>query len=116
MACLRDMPRDRRYDAGMAKSHGAMHVATVTSRQVDKAGRQRQYQSHLVRRTYREDGKVKHQTLANITALPPAAIAAIRAVMPLTEIPQSCSAKFLTLRSCQGSGSVGVHGVSPFVE
>jgi len=58
-----------------------MHVATVTSRQVDKAGRQREYQSHLVRRTYREGGKVKHQTLANITALPPAAIEAIRAVL-----------------------------------
>jgi hypothetical protein len=58
-----------------------MHVATVTSRQVDKAGRQREYQSHLVRRTYREDGKVKHQTLANITALPAAAIEAIRAVL-----------------------------------
>jgi hypothetical protein len=66
---------------GMAKSSGAMHVATVTSRQVDKAGRQREYQSHLVRRTFREDGKVKHQTLANITALPPAAIEAIRAVL-----------------------------------
>ncbi|MGH3338058.1 MAG: IS1634 family transposase [Propionibacteriaceae bacterium] len=65
----------------MAKSHGAMHVATVTSRQVDKAGQQREYQSHLVRRTFREDGKVKHQTLANITALPPAAIEAIRAVL-----------------------------------
>ena len=38
------------------------------------------------------------------------------AVMALIEIPQSCSAKFLTLGSCQGSGSVGVHGVSPFVE
>jgi hypothetical protein len=65
----------------MAKSHGAMHVATVTSRQVDKTGRQREYQSHLVRRTFREDGKVKHQTLANITALPPAAIEAIRAIL-----------------------------------
>jgi len=58
-----------------------MHVATVTSRQVDKTGRQREYQSHLVRRTFREDGKVKHQTLANITALPPAAIEAIRAIL-----------------------------------
>jgi hypothetical protein len=48
---------------------------------VDKAGRQREYQSHLVRRTFREDGKVKHQTLANITALPPAAIEAIRATL-----------------------------------
>lgn len=58
-----------------------MHVATVTSRQVDKTGRQREYQSHLVRRTFREGGKVKHQTLANITALPPAAIEAIRAIL-----------------------------------
>ena len=57
-----------------------MHVATVTSRQVDKSGRQREYQSHLVRRTFREGGKVRRQTLANITALPPAAIEAIRAV------------------------------------
>jgi hypothetical protein len=65
----------------MAKGHGAMHVATVTSRQVDKAGQQREYQSHLVRRTFREGGKVKHQTLANITALPPAAIEAIRAIL-----------------------------------
>jgi hypothetical protein len=40
----------------------------------------------------------------------------VPALMPLTEIPQSCSAKFLTLGSCQSSGSVGVHGVSPFVE
>jgi hypothetical protein len=37
-------------------------------------------------------------------------------LMALTEIPQSCSAKFLTLGLCQGSGSVGVHGVCPFVE
>jgi hypothetical protein len=65
----------------MVKKSGAMHVATVTSRRVDKAGRPREYRSHLVRRTYREDGKVKHQTLANITALPPAAIEAIRATL-----------------------------------
>src|SRR5215218_1618516 len=81
MACLRHMLQDCRYHLDMAKSHGAMHVATVTSRQMDKAGQRREYQSHLVRRTYREDGKVKHQTLANITALPPAAIEAIRAVL-----------------------------------
>jgi hypothetical protein len=65
----------------MSKPSGAMHVATVTSRRVDKAGRQREYHSHLVRRTFREDGKVKHQTLANITALPEAAIEAIRATL-----------------------------------
>ena len=35
-----------------------------------KAGEPRVYQSHLLRRTYREDGKVKHETLANLTPLP----------------------------------------------
>src|SRR6266545_4249698 len=69
----------------MAKISGAMHVATVTSRRVDKAGRRREYQSHLVRRTFREDGKVKHQTLANITALPQAAIEAKLAARHLAE-------------------------------
>jgi Transposase DDE domain len=65
----------------MAKGRGAMHVATVTSRRVDKTGRLREYQTHLVRRTFREDGKVKHQTLANITALPATVIEGIRVML-----------------------------------
>lgn len=69
------------YIVGMGRTSGAMHVATVTSRRVDRQGRPREYRSHLVRRTFREDGKVKHQTLANITALPDAAIEAIRATL-----------------------------------
>lgn len=73
-----------------------MHVATVTSRQVDKTGRQREYQSHLVRRTFREDGKVKHQTLANITALPPAAIEAIRAILRGEQVLQAGQAMQIT--------------------
>ena len=56
-----------------------MHVATVISRRKNKDGLEREYRSHLVRRTFREDGKVKHQTLANISALPAGAIEAIRA-------------------------------------
>ena len=63
----------------MGKSSDAMHVATVISRRKDKDGLEREYRSHLVRRTFREDGKVKHQTLANISALPAGAIEAIRA-------------------------------------
>jgi Transposase DDE domain len=48
----------------------AMHVATTRKRHVTKAGQERVYESHLLRRTYRQDGKVKHETLANLTALP----------------------------------------------
>jgi transposase len=36
------------------------------------------YQSHLLRRTYREDGKVKHQTLGDLSRLPPDLIKTIR--------------------------------------
>lgn len=53
-----------------------MHVAKVVSRQQG-----REYTSWLLRQSYRDAGKVKHHTLANLSALPPAAIDAIRAVL-----------------------------------
>jgi Transposase DDE domain len=39
------------------------------------------YEAHLLRRSYREGSKVKTQTVGNISALPAAAIAAVRAVL-----------------------------------
>jgi hypothetical protein len=39
------------------------------------------YESVLVRRTYRDGGKVKHETLANLSALPEEAVAAIEATL-----------------------------------
>ncbi len=36
------------------------------------------YQRHLLRETYREDGKVKHRTLANLTHCKPEEVEAIR--------------------------------------
>ena len=53
-----------------------MHVAVVPSRQ-----RSGEYSSVLVRQSYREDGKVKHRTLANLSKLPAAAVDAVRAVL-----------------------------------
>lgn len=53
-----------------------MHVASVPSRQGD-----RQYHAYLLRQSYREGGKVKHRTLANLSMLPLPAIEAIRAVL-----------------------------------
>jgi len=47
-----------------------MHVARIKSSHTDKQGRRREYESRLLRRTYREDGKVRHETLANLTKLP----------------------------------------------
>jgi transposase len=53
-----------------------MHVAKLVSRQGG-----REYVSHLVRQSYREDGKVKHRTLANLSPLPQVAIDAVRRVL-----------------------------------
>jgi hypothetical protein len=57
----------------MASRGGAVHVATT--RRVYKG---RVYESHLLRRTFREDGKVKHETLGNLSHLPPHALEAVR--------------------------------------
>src|SRR5262245_16329167 len=62
----------------MAKRGGAMHVATVKSGYVGKSGQRREYETHLLRRTFREDGKVKHETLANLSALPAEQIELLR--------------------------------------
>ena len=63
----------------MKKTSTAMHVTRVKSRVKDKAGQERVYESVLLRRSYREDGKVKHATLANLSALPDTAIEDLRA-------------------------------------
>ena len=55
------------------RSSGAMHVVTILRRHGE-----REYHTDLLRQSYREDGKVKNRTLANLSALPPAAIEAVR--------------------------------------
>ncbi len=48
-----------------------MHVVRVSKTgYVDKQGRRRDYSSAYLRRTYRDGGKVKNETVANLSALP----------------------------------------------
>ncbi len=54
----------------LAKS---VHVASIRAKRKGKT-----YVTHLLRRTYREDGKVKHQTLGNLSHLPAHVIELIR--------------------------------------
>src|SRR5262245_29682673 len=65
----------------MAGHGSAMHVARNKRTYVAKSGEQRVYESVLVRRTYREAGKVRHETLANLSALPAEAVAAVEATL-----------------------------------
>jgi hypothetical protein len=57
----------------MARRGEAVHVATTSRSYKGKT-----YQTHLLRRTYREGGKVKHQTLGNLSHLPPQVVELIR--------------------------------------
>jgi transposase len=57
---------------GMEGSVGAMHVAKISRRHGD-----REYASYLVRRSIRDGRRVRHETLANVSRLPPEAIEAL---------------------------------------
>jgi transposase len=53
----------------MTRTVGAMHVAKISRRHGD-----REYNSYLVRRSIREGRRVRHETVANVSQLPPEAI------------------------------------------
>jgi hypothetical protein len=55
----------------MTASSVKVHVVRVTKTgYVDKQGRRKDYSSAYLRRTYRDDGRVKNETAANLSALP----------------------------------------------
>ena len=65
------------YIVGMAKRGGSAHVATIKTKGKDGAV----YTSHLLRRSYREGGKVRHENLGNLSHLPVEIIEVIRAML-----------------------------------
>ena len=65
----------------MPNRTGAVHIATQRRKYTGKDGIERVYESQLLRRSFRQDGRVRNETLANLSVLPPAAIAAIRAIL-----------------------------------
>ena len=65
----------------MPRSTGKVHVVRVKKSHVDKQGRRREYQSVYLRRTYRDGPKVCNQTVANLSLLPEAAVAAVEATL-----------------------------------
>jgi len=59
------------YRKAMVARSGKVHVVRVKKTgYVDKQGRRRDYSSAYLRRTYRDGGKVKNETVANLSALP----------------------------------------------
>jgi hypothetical protein len=70
-----------RYDTGMLDQPTAMHVARIKSSHTDRQGRAREYESRLLRHTYRDGGKVRHKTLANLSKMPGHVVDAVEAAL-----------------------------------
>jgi Transposase DDE domain len=65
----------------MMEQPTAMHVVRIKSRHTDKQGRERQYESRLLRRTYRDGGKIRNETLANLSKMPDRIVDAVEAAL-----------------------------------
>src|SRR5207248_5542599 len=57
----------------MPSRGGAVHVVTTT-----RQYKGRDYTTHLLRRSYRDGGKVKNETLGNLSHLPDAVVDLVR--------------------------------------
>ena len=92
----------------MSRSSGAMHVARIPSRYVSKSGEERRYESVLLRRTFRQEGKVRHETLANLSRLPEQVIALVDAALKGATLVDAQDA-FETERSVPHGNAAAAH-------
>ena len=88
-----------------------MHVETSRSHQVLRDGTERTYERHLLRRSFRDGGKVRKETLANLSHLPPEAITAVRAVLAGKTLIDA-GAAFEVTRSRPHGHAAAVHALA----
>src|ERR1700747_2781244 len=82
--------------SGVAGQPTAMHVARIKSGYTGKDGRRRDYESRYLRRTYRDGGTVRHETLANLSGLPGGVVDAIEAALKGTALVPAGQAVTIT--------------------
>jgi hypothetical protein len=81
----------------MTRNGGKVHVVRVSKTgYVDKQGRRKDYSSAYLRRTYRDGGKVKNETVANLSALPGSVIDLIDAGLKGHQMVPAASAVAIT--------------------
>ena len=97
--------------AVMASQAAAMHVARIRSGHTDKAGQRREYESVYLRRTYRDGGRVRHETLANLSALPEQMVGSIEAALAGTALVPAGDAVTIT-RSVPHGHVAAVHAMA----
>jgi transposase len=77
-----------------------MHVVTTRRTYKDRV-----YETHLLRRTFRQDGRVKNETLANLSHLPPDALDAVRRVLHGERLVADTDALAITRSLRHGDGA-----------
>jgi hypothetical protein len=95
----------------MTAQAAAMHVARIRSGYTGKDGQRREYESRYLRRTYRDGGKVRHETLANLSGLPEAVIDSIEAALKGTAMVPAARA-VTVLRSLPHGHVAAVHAMA----
>jgi hypothetical protein len=83
----------------------------ASSGYTDKQGQRREYDSRYLRRTYRDGGKVRHETLASLSGLPETVIDSIEAVLKGTALVPASRAVTI-LRSLPHGHVAAVHAMA----
>ena len=96
----------------MTATSGKVHVVRVSKTgYVDKQGRRKDYSSAYLRRTYRDGGKVKNETVANLSALPDHVIDLIDAGLKGQQLVPASDAVTIT-RSAPHGHVAAVHAMA----
>ena len=96
----------------MAGTGGKVHVVRVSKTgYVDKQGRRKDYTSAYLRRTYRDGGTVKNETVANLSALPDHVIDLIDAGLKGRQLVPAAEAVTIT-RSLPHGHVAAVHAMA----
>ncbi len=96
----------------MARTTGKVHVVRVSKTgYVDKQGRRKDYSSAYLRRTYRDGGTVKNETVANLSALPGHVIDLIDAGLKGQQLVPAAGAVTIT-RSLPHGHVAAVHAMA----
>ncbi len=96
----------------MTQNGGRVHVVRVTKTgYVDKQGRSKDYSSAYLRRTYRDGGTVKNETVANLSALPGHVIDLIDAGLKGRQLVPAADAVAIT-RSLPHGHIAAVHAMA----
>src|SRR6266487_1313232 len=112
VACRRRPSAARCYDALMMEQPTAMHVVRIKSRHTDKHGRERQYESRLLRRTWRDGGTVRNETLANLSKMPDHIVDAVEAALKGRALVPASEAEVSIDRSLPHGHVAAVHAMA----